>query len=63
MAVYKYDDRIPVIGKNCYISDSARVIGDVTISDNCYVGPCPEKTQRFLDLRQTALCGPGKGIS
>jgi len=38
MAVYKYDNKIPVIGKNCYISDSARVIGDVTISDNCYIG-------------------------
>ena len=38
MAVYRYDDRIPQIGKNVYISDSARVIGDVTIGDNCYVG-------------------------
>ncbi len=38
MAVYQYKDRIPRIGKNCYISDSARVIGDVVISDNCYVG-------------------------
>ena len=38
MAVYKYGDRIPVIGKNSYVSDSARVIGDVTIGDGCYVG-------------------------
>lgn len=38
MAVYRYDDRVPEIGKNVYISDSARVIGDVTIGDNCYVG-------------------------
>ena len=38
MAVYRYGKRIPVIGKNSYISDSARVIGDVTIADNCYIG-------------------------
>ena len=38
MAVYRYKSRIPKIGKNVYISDSARVIGDVTVSDNCYIG-------------------------
>jgi len=38
MAVYRYGERIPKIGKNSYISNSARVIGDVTISDNCYIG-------------------------
>lgn len=38
MAIYQYGDRIPKIGKNVYISDSARVIGDVTIGDGCYIG-------------------------
>ncbi|MFO7751173.1 MAG: gamma carbonic anhydrase family protein [Desulfobacteraceae bacterium] len=38
MAVYRYGNRIPVVGKHSYISDSARVIGDVTIGDNVYVG-------------------------
>ena len=38
MAVYRYGERIPKIGKNSYVSDSARVIGDVTIGDNCYIG-------------------------
>jgi len=38
MAIYRYGERIPRIGKNSYISDSARVIGDVTIADNCYIG-------------------------
>ena len=38
MGVYRYGTRIPKIGKNCYISDSARVIGDVTLADNCYAG-------------------------
>ena len=38
MAIYKYGDRIPQIGENSFISDSARVIGDVTIGCNCYIG-------------------------
>lgn len=38
MAVYRYGDRVPIIGKDCYISDSARVIGDVTIKDGSYIG-------------------------
>lgn len=38
MAVYKFEDFEPVIGQGCYISDSARVIGDVILGDNCYVG-------------------------
>jgi len=39
MAVFQFDERIPVIGKNCYVAESAEVIGDVTLGDNCYVGP------------------------
>ena len=38
MAIYKYDNFIPEIGSNSYISDSARVIGDVTIGEGCYIG-------------------------
>ncbi len=38
MAIYKYGDRIPQIGKNTYICDSARIIGDVKIGDCCYIG-------------------------
>lgn len=38
MAVYQYDSFIPVIGEGCYISDSARVIGDVVIGNDCYIG-------------------------
>lgn len=39
MAVYKFKDKTPVIGKNCYVADSADVIGDVALGDGCYVGP------------------------
>jgi carbonic anhydrase/acetyltransferase-like protein (isoleucine patch superfamily) len=38
MAIYRYGDRVPVIGQDSYISDSARVIGDVRVGDGCYVG-------------------------
>ncbi|MBU4563622.1 MAG: gamma carbonic anhydrase family protein [Proteobacteria bacterium] len=38
MAIYRYDQYKPVIAEGCYISDSARVIGDVVMGENCYVG-------------------------
>jgi carbonic anhydrase/acetyltransferase-like protein (isoleucine patch superfamily) len=38
MAVYRYGERVPRIGKASFVSDSARVIGDVTIGCNCYIG-------------------------
>ncbi len=39
MAVYEFENRIPKIGKNTYISHSASVIGLVTIGTECYVAP------------------------
>jgi carbonic anhydrase/acetyltransferase-like protein (isoleucine patch superfamily) len=36
--LYRFDGKQPTIGKNSYISDIARVIGDVVIGDNCYIG-------------------------
>lgn len=36
--LYKFDGKQPVVGKNSYVSDTARVIGDVVIEDNCYIG-------------------------
>jgi len=38
MAIYRYKNGVPQIGKDCYISDSARVIGNVILGDGCYVG-------------------------
>ncbi len=38
MAIYRYKDAVPQIGEHCYISDSARVIGDVILGEGCYVG-------------------------
>ena len=36
--LYKFDGKQPIAGKNSYISDLARVIGDVVIGQNCYIG-------------------------
>lgn len=36
--LYHFDGKAPTVGRETYISDMARVIGDVVIGDNCYIG-------------------------
>jgi len=36
--VYRFDGKCPKVGKDSYVSDTAIVIGDVVIGDNCYIG-------------------------
>ena len=36
--LYKFDGKQPLVGKDSYVSDIARVIGEVVIGDNCYIG-------------------------
>ncbi len=36
--LFEFDGNSPVIGKDSYVSETAQVIGDVVIGDNCYVG-------------------------
>ena len=36
--LYKFDGNQPAVGKDTYVSDSAKVIGNVIIGDNCYIG-------------------------
>jgi carbonic anhydrase/acetyltransferase-like protein (isoleucine patch superfamily) len=38
MAIYRYGNRVPQIGRNSFISATSVVIGDVHIGDSCYVG-------------------------
>jgi carbonic anhydrase/acetyltransferase-like protein (isoleucine patch superfamily) len=38
MALYRYGDRTPRVGTGVFVSDSARVIGNVVIGDDCYIG-------------------------
>jgi len=39
MTIYEFEDKKPRIGKGTFIFPSADIIGDVTIGENCYVGP------------------------
>ncbi|HWJ03093.1 MAG TPA: gamma carbonic anhydrase family protein, partial [Verrucomicrobiae bacterium] len=36
--LYSFDGKEPSIGKDTYVSETALVIGDVVIGDNCYIG-------------------------
>ena len=36
--LYRFDNRQPAIGKHTYVSNTAEVIGNVIIGDNCYIG-------------------------
>ncbi|MBI5592669.1 MAG: gamma carbonic anhydrase family protein [Deltaproteobacteria bacterium] len=36
--LYKFDGKQPTVSKDTYVSDLARVIGDVVIGSNCYIG-------------------------
>jgi len=39
MAIYEFEKRKPTIKKGSFIYDSADIIGDVIIGNNCYIGP------------------------
>lgn len=36
--LYIFEGKKPKIGKETYVSETAIVVGDVTIGDNCYIG-------------------------
>ncbi len=35
---YSFDGRVPSAGDGTYVSETAQIIGDVSIGNNCYVG-------------------------
>jgi gamma-carbonic anhydrase len=39
MKVYPFKGKLPTIGRNCMIADTAVLIGDVVIGDNCSIWP------------------------
>lgn len=39
MTIYEFEERRPKIPSSSYVADSATVIGDVSIGENCYVAP------------------------
>ncbi len=36
--LYRFDGRQPEVGKDSYVSETATVIGNIVIGDNCYIG-------------------------
>jgi carbonic anhydrase/acetyltransferase-like protein (isoleucine patch superfamily) len=38
MAIYRYGEKEPRIGRECFVADSAQLIGHVEIGDGCYIG-------------------------
>ncbi len=38
MALYRFGSSVPSFGEGTWISDSARIIGDVQIGGDCYIG-------------------------
>jgi len=39
MAIWRFEDKYPVVGDTTYVAHSADVIGNVEIGENCYIGP------------------------
>ncbi|MBN1861223.1 MAG: gamma carbonic anhydrase family protein [Candidatus Thermoplasmatota archaeon] len=39
MTIYEFENKKPRIGKGTFVYPSADIIGDVTLGENCYVGP------------------------
>ena len=39
MSIYAFENKQPTIGKGTFIYESADVIGNVQIGENCYIGP------------------------
>lgn len=39
MGIYQFGERVPKIGKDSFVFETASVIGDVTLGDGVYVGP------------------------
>ncbi|MDD4308395.1 MAG: gamma carbonic anhydrase family protein [Thermoplasmata archaeon] len=39
MAIYEFEGKRPVIGKDCFVYPEATIIGNVTVGEGCYIGP------------------------
>ncbi len=39
MAIYEFEGRFPKVAPSAYVDDDAKVLGDVTIGHQCFIGP------------------------
>lgn len=51
MTLFQFEERIPKIGNDTYVANSAEVIGDVIIGDNCYIGPGVKLRGDYTSIR------------
>jgi carbonic anhydrase/acetyltransferase-like protein (isoleucine patch superfamily) len=58
MAQYRFRDRVPKIHSGAWVSDSARVIGDVEVGKDCYIGHGAVLRGDYGSIR----LGPGTAI-
>jgi carbonic anhydrase/acetyltransferase-like protein (isoleucine patch superfamily) len=58
MALYRFGERVPRICEGAWVSDSARVIGDVVVGEDCYVGHGAVLRGDYGSIR----LGPGTAI-
>lgn len=38
MTIYEFEGRIPSIAPNAYVDEDAKVLGDVKIGEQCFIG-------------------------
>lgn len=48
--LYRFDEKQPECGQDTYISETALVIRDVKIGDNCYIGHGAIFTVKKLEI-------------
>jgi carbonic anhydrase/acetyltransferase-like protein (isoleucine patch superfamily) len=39
LGIYRFEDRVPILGKGTFVFETATVVGDVTLGEGVYVGP------------------------
>lgn len=39
MGIFEFEGRVPIISQTAYVDDDAKVVGDVRIGEQCYIGP------------------------
>lgn len=58
MAIYPFEDKLPVIAPGAYVHPEATIIGEVTIGEGCYIGP----GARLRGDLGPIIIGPGSNV-
>jgi len=58
VALYRYGDRAPTVAESAWVADSARIIGNVTVAEECYIGHGVILRGDYGDI----IVGPGSAV-